>query len=768
MNENNSITPPSSEVGWRGSERTNKLVEIITKVMAGEVTDKELDNRLREMIDERENLEKARKKLHEIHSNEMNNDVKKKLDEIIQKIEDLEKHALEENIFKELNYQKKIIPPGAFIGLSTSIPNNDLSAKKLLASYAENTENLTEFREKINNLPIYFIIFHGEIDIYIQKKNGVLSIVNDIKDEKISKIKRKKFVTTRSRLRSKRKKSSTQRSIPNFGSIGGQKRKRTAKWYSINPNRNQDKEQSIARRRLNNALSFFHLPESHGKIDEDKFFIQLSYPSTSPWLHWYINEFTDEDDIVYQPKENIINHLFENINSTNNSRFNIGIKEKKTNEELEQLETESIEGNDFNKKYKFINKTNPEYKKKYSSFHLPGSLCFERSYSTDGGELIGKGFGIIKITENKSIKEIFNDNTNYKQYLEMPENYYNFPEKKIYFLSDDTLTKEDEILKNDIEDLSKGGKKVYLSEILEKGSPGIYVSLTCNVLNIYLDIKGNSSFKPLPHYSMIPRNLQSIYQFPYYKIYYTMHEIINNHQKNNYVEWNNFCNRLNTMLGDNKFTSNKKITFNTVAYNNDDGFTDEAEAREAKKEAIELARELSEKLEKGEMADATKRVYKLSEYLEKGDMSEAQLEHEAKYLYNLAENLKEKDMANLVDDLKEKLLIMIDVEEEGGNYYHPYTELKSSNPKESSLNEMQFRRAAVRKTDIPLTNVLARYPPGINNISDENGVSKWSSIKKPYKSLNLSNLYNNNLSLDEWRYKARLANLQKKRISRKI
>lgn len=210
------------------------------------------------------------------------------------------------------------------------------------------------------------------------------------------------------------------------------------------------------------------------EVSENKFIIYTTPGST--WSMLYNNyNLEEKEHILNKTQEEIISNLFSpKLSSLHGSRIELQMTG------IDRVETIPNEKIEFN-----------GYKLLKSGFFIPGSKTFNKCHQFFGEPLTGNSCGIIKLSNNtskyntrsniKSSVNLLNDNKILEQ-NEVNEVNNTF---KPYFLSNEELTENDEILYKYIQTKAKECEDVTMQEIINRGDDGIYISLSCSELGIY-------------------------------------------------------------------------------------------------------------------------------------------------------------------------------------------------------------------------------------------------------------------------------------------
>ena len=168
-----------------------------------------------------------------------------------------------------------------------------------------------------------------------------------------------------------------------------------------------------------------------------------------------------------------------------------------------------------------------------AGFFIPGSAVLEKGHEFFGTTLSGDGFGILRLNGS-----LFDNSINKITGTDLLKNWTNDDNDNVYYLSNEKLTRNDERLRGLIKTRAKQEKSVYMSEIIQYGDPGIYVTLSCSSLRVLLEKHGEM------HLVDVTKDLPRKSNF--YKLYFEITSMINNMiNPANGQQWDLLCKKLN-------------------------------------------------------------------------------------------------------------------------------------------------------------------------------------------------------------------------------
>jgi len=168
-----------------------------------------------------------------------------------------------------------------------------------------------------------------------------------------------------------------------------------------------------------------------------------------------------------------------------------------------------------------------------AGFFIPGSAVLEKGHEFFGETLSGGGFGILRLNGSS-----YNNAANKITGTDLLKNWTDDDNDNIYYLSNEKLTRNDLRLRNLIKTRSKQEKSVYMSEIVQYGDPGIYITLSCSSLRVLLEKHGEM------HLVDVTRDIPRESNF--YKLYSDLTSMINTMiNPANGEQWDLLCKKLN-------------------------------------------------------------------------------------------------------------------------------------------------------------------------------------------------------------------------------
>lgn len=212
--------------------------------------------------------------------------------------------------------------------------------------------------------------------------------------------------------------------------------------------------------------TFFTMPD----YNENKYLIYINPGST--WGLVYENyEYESKDHILNKTHNEIMEKIIsQNLSSEDGTRIIL---------DMIDMDNE-----------KNVSSKNKAYNKKNilkSGFFTPKSKVFNKEHEFYGEKITGNSTGIIKLSPS-------NLHSNSKLSNQTPSSilkFNNILEKhkdieEPYFVSDNELTLKDENLYDLIKRKGKDNNTVTMKEIIKMGAEGIYISLSCSDLTLYL------------------------------------------------------------------------------------------------------------------------------------------------------------------------------------------------------------------------------------------------------------------------------------------
>jgi len=142
----------------------------------------------------------------------------------------------------------------------------------------------------------------------------------------------------------------------------------------------------------------------------------------------------------------------------------------------------------------------------------PGCVVPDKGHEFYGSTLTEYGFGIFRIRQGESAcalakaAEQTGMRRSHETIIESEDDEGEEENAKVYYYSSQALTPGDRAVKELLTEGARSRKNVFMSEIIKAGDPGIYISLSCSPLWVFLEKPRDGSSSEEDRWVLLPRD----------------------------------------------------------------------------------------------------------------------------------------------------------------------------------------------------------------------------------------------------------------------